>query len=74
MWELQERSHEHVDEGAGVEQPPRSVWGGAWTAAVTGRCLALTLEASDLCKVKKTLGAHGLGVAKRTAQGKRSPI
>jgi hypothetical protein len=34
---------------------------------VTGRCLALTLEAFDLGKVKKTLVAYFLGVAKRTA-------
>jgi Helix-turn-helix domain len=34
---------------------------------VTGRCLALTLEAADLGKVKKTLVAYFFGVAKRTA-------
>jgi hypothetical protein len=34
---------------------------------VTGRCLALTLEAADLGKVKKTLVAYFLGVVKNTA-------
>jgi hypothetical protein len=42
--------------------------GGAWTVDVTGRCLALTLAAADLGKVKNTPVAYCLGVAKRTAQ------